>query len=259
MRNSVGVWFSLVGLPAARKEERAAFTLVELLVVIGIIGILVALLLPALSRARAQAQTTQCASNLRQIYLAQNFYADANGGRFAGVEYGGLDDKWSARLAEYLAKTGKPSRQLVHCPSVSADIVPDTQPFMPPILTYGVNSHVLLPKWQARRDRKMNASRIILMGDKSASYDDWLTSDDGLYLVYPNQEPGFEGWFVKSLGHSSAGSYRHGMRDRSANMLMADGHVTQLDARDLRHDSGRWYWGDPTLPVVEIDFGPCCQ
>ena len=144
-----------------------AFTLIELLVVIAIIGILAALLLPALGGTRQSALRTQCINNQRQLFLAARMFADDHEGWLPARGMGG-DDRWPAAFRLYVAG----NVGIYYCPAARDDAERDADPYsnshnntsyiingFNDIIPYRTATAVLL-------DRLPNPAATILFGEE---------------------------------------------------------------------------------------------
>lgn len=133
-----------------KMKKEPGFTLVELLVVIAIIGVLVAILLPAVQSAREAARRIQCTNNLRQIGLGLSLHHDAHQKFPQGVygDHGGLHKEnglgWAVRILPYMEENALYDKMM-------RDLVPGiTDPWQPGIFTEAYKTGTPIPGGETR-------------------------------------------------------------------------------------------------------------
>jgi prepilin-type N-terminal cleavage/methylation domain-containing protein/prepilin-type processing-associated H-X9-DG protein len=240
--------------------RKSAFTLVELLVVIGIIAVLISMLLPSLNRAREQAKQVQCASQLRQVGNAMMAYASNNRGFLPGwsgwhvwgyygtaLEGTNGDEKgpgWTELLIPYMdnapADINHPPA-VYHCPAF-----PEDQAFTyfnsARWLNYWTSTSILSNPIPTRTNIQTAnikySSEFILSGDCNQP-----SLYPGTYIPYATAET------LQDCDHDDSGQqgvlffgddlYGQNMHRAGNNILFADGHVLpykHFDPEQMTYD-----------------------
>lgn len=207
-----------------RQAKGDGFSLIELLVVIGIVALLIALLLPALRAARDSANRTRCAAQLQQVGTAFHLYANENGGWLPAWSSGwktwprGLPDDtpgpaWTIELIPYL---GDPDSAVYNCPSFPQA---ERNYFIEAVWAFVNGQHA------TKLSQIGLSSEFILSGDVTQ-----ILAYPRPFGTYQTNDADFSDEYGPMLLFPDQGGYL--MHRGGNNVLFADAHVDNFAAFD---------------------------
>jgi prepilin-type N-terminal cleavage/methylation domain-containing protein/prepilin-type processing-associated H-X9-DG protein len=247
-------------------SHRKGFTLIELLVVIAIIALLMAILMPALRRAREQGKATVCSSNLKQIGLASRLYAEDNENKIPRAEVYGATDAdmqvWQTLFMKYIG--GRQGNKITHWSEVKSYDCP-SYPEKEQLVDYIVNAFDLKAKDEQEFHGVSKLSTIkrqattVYLADYESPFEGgsqiqivtvedaggplarkfrWMDIYDSSHLPYDNTGA--------LRGSRRVAAQRHG---RFINCLYFDGHAGKMEAQQMT----AWDWGRPRIQQIDGD------
>jgi prepilin-type N-terminal cleavage/methylation domain-containing protein/prepilin-type processing-associated H-X9-DG protein len=231
-----------------RSRHRLGFTLIELLVVIAIIGILAAMLMPSLARAKATAKQIKCVSNLRQLTLALTMYAADHDGEYPARRQ--PTNTWPYKLKPYYLDWN-----IITCPSDRFGVVRFLADESNPnrsFLINGFNDYFVktldrrtyqeYTRWRYPHGMKESniprPSETVVFGEKRT----------GSFHVHMDVDQGVRGNDFEEIEHE-----RHG---RGSNFAFADSSVRMLKKAQELYPENLWATQDefryPPAPPANL-------
>lgn len=195
----------------SRHKKSQGFTLIELLVAVAIIGILMSLLLPVLSKGKLKAQQTECASNLRQVGLSFRMFADEHDNRLpmqVSVRRGGT--------LEY-ASRGETWRHF----QVMSNLLVN-----PKLVVCPADKDRTVTNWSGLRN--LNTSFFVGLDAKIGQANHMLAGDRNLIT------PGYQTPGVVPMWTNMTAFWTEELHLNRGNILFADGHVESADSDGLQ-------------------------